>query len=94
MGRFANTVCTNPRDIERLERLVTALPGDTRVRITENDGQVITGTVVERPALQLFEDADGTEGFNAVVRIDDPAAPPWTAYLWLSDIRSVDHLAD
>lgn len=90
MGRHANTVCTTPEDIERIERLVAALPDDARVRITSVDGQVITGTVAERPALQLFQDARGNEGFNAVVRVDDPAAPPWTDYLWLSDIRSVD----
>lgn len=47
--------------------------------------------MVERPALQLFQNADGEEGFNAVVRIDDPVAPPWTAYVWLSDIREVEH---
>ncbi|TCO40238.1 DUF3247 family protein [Dokdonella fugitiva] len=62
--------------------------------VTGNDGQRITGTVVERPALQLFEDAAGNEGFNAVVRIDDPAAPPWTAHVWLSDIGDVDRLID
>lgn len=94
MGRFAATVCTSPGDIERLERLVTLLPSDARVRVTASNGQRITGTVVERPALQLFEDADGTEGFNAVVRIDDSVAPPWTAYVWLSDIVDVDQLVD
>ncbi|MGN6519893.1 MAG: DUF3247 family protein [Dokdonella sp.] len=91
MGRFAATVCTNPEDIDRLEHLVTLLPSDMRVRIIVHDGQSICGTVVERPALQLFQNADGEEGFNAVVRIDDPVAPPWTAYVWLSDIREVEH---
>lgn len=94
MGRFAATVFTRQPDIDRIERLVTALPSDAQVRIVENNGQVFTGTVIERPAVQLFEDAEGVQGFNAVVRIDDPSAPPWTAYLWLSDIRSVERLAD
>ncbi|MBA8883317.1 DUF3247 family protein [Dokdonella fugitiva] len=94
MGRFAATVCMRPEDIERLEHLVTLLPSDARVCVTGNDGQRITGTVVERPAPQLFEDAAGNEGFNAVVRIDDPAAPPWTAHVWLSDIGDVDRLID
>lgn len=92
MGRSAKTVCTHPREIDRLNRLITELPQGERVRVVENGGQMFSGTVVERPALQLFEDADGNEGFNAVLRLDDPSAPPWDADLWLSDILRVEPL--
>ena len=50
--------------------------------------------MVERPALQLFDDADGVQGFNAMLRLDDPSAPDGTTYLWLGDIRSIEHLID
>ncbi len=92
MGRFAAIVCTQQDDIARIERLVAELPGEVRVRVTMIDGRVLTGTVVERPALQLFEDSDGTEGFNAVLRIDCPVALPSSAQVWLSDIRAVERL--
>lgn len=92
MSRTAKTVCTHPREIRRITCLITELPSGGRVRIVERNGQVLTGTVVERPAMQVFEDGDGREGLNAVVRIDDPAAPPWDADLWLTDIRRVESL--
>lgn len=92
MSRTAKTVCTHPREIRRITRLITELPSGGRVRIVERNGQVLTGTVVERPAMQVFEDGDGREGLNAVVRIEDPAAPPWDADLWLTDIRRVESL--
>lgn len=90
MGRRAPAVFTAPDDIARIEDLVTQLPSQARVRVTMRSGHVIDGTVTERPATQLFEDDAGSEGFNAVVRLDDPASPPWTVYLWLSDIAQVE----
>lgn len=92
MGKYAKTVCTRQDDIDRMERLATELPGETRVRVAIATGQVLTGVVIERPAVQLFENADGVEGFNGVLRLDDPVAPPWSADVWLSDIRSVERL--
>ncbi|HZP67494.1 MAG TPA: DUF3247 family protein [Rudaea sp.] len=92
MGRHAQTVYTEPEDIARIECMVAELPSQARVRIVVRNGDVITGCVTERPALQLYEDPAGNEGFNAEVRIDDPAAPPWTVYLWLGDIARVERL--
>ena len=37
----------------------------------------------------LFRDADGQEGFNAVVRIDDRRRPQVAHYLWLDRIATV-----
>lgn len=92
MSRFAQVVCRRSEEIRRNTRLVTELPSCERVRVVERDGKEFTGTVVERPALQVFEDARGREGINALLRIDDPSAPPWSAELWLSDIRTVESL--
>lgn len=92
MSRTAKTVCTQPDEIDRITRLVTEMPTGEVVRIVERNGQIFTGTVVERPCVQLFEDGRGVEGINAVVRIDDPSAPPWSVELWLSDIEAVETL--
>lgn len=94
MGRTAAIVYTEQREIDRLEQLVTHLPGDVHVRITDAEGRKFEGTVVERPAPQLFENAEGDEGFNAMLRLDDPTATEGTRYLWLGDIRNVEHLID
>lgn len=92
MGRFAKTVCTHQADIDRIERLAALLPGTARVRLALDGGQVFTGTVVERPAVQLFEDADGNEGFNAIVRLDEVETPSCNADLWLSDVERIERV--
>ena len=45
-----------------------------------------------RVRLVVFRDADGHEGFNAVVRIDDSKRPNVVHYLWLDRIASVTPL--
>lgn len=90
MGRKAPEVLVAPTAIARIEALVAALPSQARVRVTMRGGRVVSGTVAERPAAQLFEDYDGAEGVNSVVRLDDPEAPTWTVYLWLSEIVRVE----
>ena len=92
MGRNAAKVYVEPGDVARIERLVAELPSLARVRVTLRNGEVLSGTVTERPALQLYEDAQGSEGFNAELRLDDPVAPPWQAYVWLGDIERVERL--
>ena len=92
MGRYAKRVVVDHDGIDRLTQLVTELPSQARVRIHLYDGTVYTGTVVERPALQQFSDADGVSGINAEVRLDDPAAPAWQVDVWLSDIDRIERL--
>jgi hypothetical protein len=92
MGRNASKVYVEPGDITRLEQLVTQLPSQAQVRVVLRNGDVFSGTVTERPALQLYENAEGAEGFNAELRLDDPRAPPWQAYVWLGDIERVERL--
>ena len=92
MTRTAARVFTEQRDIERIESLVVALPSQSRVRVTLRNGDVISGTVTERPATQVFEDPAGNQGINSVLRLDDPSAPVWQIDLWLSDIERVEQL--
>ena len=92
MGRNARQVYVDAAEVARLERLVTELPSQAQVRVTLRSGDSVCGTVTERPALQLYEDARGVEGFNGELRLDDPVAPPWEAYVWLGDIVRVERL--
>lgn len=92
MGRNARQVYVDATEVARLEHLVTELPSQAQVRVILRNGDAVSGTVTERPALQLYEDARGIEGFNGELRLDDPRAPPWQAYVWLGDIERVERL--
>ncbi|CAN7479661.1 DUF3247 family protein [Pseudoxanthomonas sp. LjRoot143] len=83
---------TQQADIARLEAMILQLPDEAVVRLDLNDGGSITGTVAVRPAVQVFRDTDGHEGFNAVVRIDDRHRPQVAHYLWLDRIVTVTAL--
>jgi hypothetical protein len=83
---------TQQDDIARMEAMIQQLPDEAVVRLDLNDGGSITGTVSVRPAVQLFRDADGQEGFNAVVRIDDRRRPQVAHYLWLDRIAAITAL--
>lgn len=80
---------TRQDDIARIEALIAQLPDEARVELRLTDGRRLTGTVSVRPSVQVFRDADGVEGFNAVVRLDDPVDPAKTHYLWIDRIASV-----
>lgn len=73
MGRTANRVHTEPAEIARIEGLIAELPNGAHVALDLDDGRHVSGIVAARPIPQLFFDADGTEGTNAVVRLEDPA---------------------
>lgn len=83
---------TQQADIARLEAMIQQLPDEAVVRLDLNDGGNITGTVAVRPTVQVFRGADGEEGFNAVVRIDDRERPQVVHYLWLDRIAAVTAL--
>ena len=90
MSGSANNPTGESADAARIEDLVVQLPSQARVRITMRNGDVFTGTVTERPATQLIRSGVVDESINAMVRLDDPTAPPWNVYLWLSDIERVE----
>ena len=90
MNASANNPSGDYADAARIEDLVMQLPSQARVRITMRNGDVFTGTVTERPATQLVRSGVAEASINAIVRLDDPSAPPWNVYLWLSDIDRVE----
>ncbi|GAB3340994.1 DUF3247 family protein [Marilutibacter aestuarii] len=71
MGRFAERIHTDRADIDRLEAHLLELPNDARVALRLDDGSELVGTVAARASLQLFEDRDGNEGMNAILRLED-----------------------
>lgn len=92
MGRLAEHVYTDPGRIRDLEALVEELPANGHVVLLLNDGRSYDGVVCARPSVQMFRDSDENEGVNAVVRLERPDAPDWNCYVWLGDIRRVEHL--
>lgn len=71
--RIAPRVYTEQADIDRLQAMIFELPNDRRVELTLVDGRVFTGIVSARPMTTQFFDADGREGTNGVVRLEQPA---------------------
>ena len=97
MTRNANRVHRDPATIARLEALIADLSNGARVELTLDDGSQLRGIVAARPILQLFYGPDGSEGSNAVVRLeplgDDPfdvSVPPRD--LWLDTITGIRDL--
>jgi len=56
------------------------------------DGTIVTGVVAVRPSVQIFRDAEGREGTNAHVRIDDQEQPERWQYIWLDQIETLTRL--
>ena len=71
--RIAPRDNTEQADIDRLQALIPQLANDRRVELTLADGRVFTGIVAARPMTMQFFDADGREGTNGVVRLEQPA---------------------
>lgn len=92
METLAPHLYTNAADITLIEQRAHDLVSGARIRITLHDGNLVEGVVAELPVVQQFRDAQGNEGMNGVVRLEDPDVPLWSVYLWLSDIHSVERL--
>lgn len=71
--RTAPRVYTRQVDIDRLQSMIFALPNDRHVQLTLDDGRVLTGIVAGRPMTMQFFDAEGREGTNGTVRLEQPA---------------------
>lgn len=89
MKEVPPNVYTKQEDIDRLEARIGELPDEAVVRLQLLDGQQVEGVVSVRPSVQVFRTAEGVEGFNAVVRIDDLHDPARAYYLWLDQIGEI-----
>lgn len=96
MGRIADHVHTDPAEIARIKALIAALPNGAHVALILDDGHEVDGIVAARPVAQLFYNRDGTEGTNAVLRLEDraldkPEQAGWRD-LWVDRIVSLRRL--
>ncbi|WP_162823803.1 DUF3247 family protein [Lysobacter sp. TY2-98] len=94
--RIAPRVYTAQPDIDRLQAIALELPNDEHVQVTLDDGRVFTGIVAARPITQQFYDANGDEGTNGAVRLEQsalehPEDARWVD-LYLDQIVEVRHL--
>lgn len=89
MGRQAERVYTEQRDIARIESWAQQLQDEAMVAVELADGRRVEGVVTARPTVQVFQDARGREGLNALVRIDDARDPAQAHYLWLDRIVGI-----
>lgn len=92
MGQIAERVHTDPRMIELLEERAFALKDEAVVEMELDDGRRIRGVVVALPTIQVFRDAEGNEGHNALVRLDDAYDPRREHYVWLDRVVSITQL--
>jgi len=70
MSRTAPRIHVEQADIERLKALQLALDAELVVELHMRGGATLVGTLVDRPTVQQFRDAQGNEGTNGQVRID------------------------
>jgi uncharacterized protein DUF3247 len=92
MSQIAEQVYTEQRDIARIESWAEQLQDEAVVAIELSDGGRVEGVVTVRPTIQVFRDAGGREGLNAVVRIDDASDPGRAHYLWLDRIVDIQRI--
>jgi len=79
--------------IERMAALCSHLDEEERVSVALDDGSQVTGVVLAKPSLQTFLDADGNEGLNAVVKLDDVDGSGRARSYWLDTVVDVRHCA-
>ena len=92
MSRIAPTVHTDPARIAALEALLPLLPDLARVQLQLSDGRRLLGTVAVRPTVQQYRNADGGEGTNGQLRLDDLDDPTHQHEVWLDSIVEVREL--
>ncbi len=92
MTRIAPRVHTDQATIVRMEALARQLAEAECVRLTLADGTTLRGLVSAVPSIQVFLDADGTEGSNALVRIEESDGMGRLRDVWLDQVSDVVHL--
>lgn len=83
---------TSREDLDAMDQRILALPDEAVVRVSLVGGACIEGVVAARPTMEAFRDAEGIEGHNALLRLDDLAAPEVPHYLWVGDITAIERL--
>ncbi|KLJ01977.1 DUF3247 family protein [Luteimonas sp. FCS-9] len=79
-------------ELDALERSIRLLDDEAIVQVTIADGTQVEGVVSARPALEVFRTADGAEGHNALLRLDDLEDPAVPHYVWVGEITAIDRI--
>lgn len=90
MSREAPRVHVDAAAIARLEGIAAQLLQDRRVEVRLEDGSTLRGIVTMTPTVQSFFGPDGTEGLNAVARIERESGG--NGYLWVDQVTHVERL--
>lgn len=89
MTKIVDRVHTDQHEIARIESLIARLDDESIVELTLDDGRRLTGLVTVRPTIQTLRDADGREGVNSLLRLDDPQQPGQSQHVWLDQVVDI-----
>ena len=92
MSHTPPRIHTERADLDRIEERIRILHDEAHVRVTLDSGARIEGIVAVRPTVETFRDAAGDEGHNALLRLDDLAAPDVPHFIWVGDIETVERI--
>lgn len=92
MTAIAERVHTRQDEIALIESRIVELPDEAIVEITLDDGRKLKGLVTTRPTIQTFRDAEGREGVNALLRLDDLEQPGHSHQVWLDQVSEIFHM--
>jgi hypothetical protein len=92
MAAIAERVHARQDEIALIESRIVELPDEAIVEITLDDGRKLKGLVTARPTIQTFRDAEGREGVNALLRLDDLERPGHSHQLWLDRVSGIFHM--
>ncbi|MGH8025295.1 MAG: DUF3247 family protein [Pseudoxanthomonas sp.] len=89
MAQIAERVHTDQREIALIESRIVELNDASAVELSLSDGRKLQGVVTVRPSVQTFRDAEGREGINALLRLDDLHRPGKTHHVWLDQVTGI-----
>lgn len=92
MAAIAERVHTRQDEIALIESRIAELPDEAIVELTLDDGRKLKGLVTVRPTIQTFRDAEGREGVNALLRLDDLERAGHSHHVWLDQVREIFHI--
>ncbi len=89
MTQIAERVHTDQAQIALIESRIMELNDAVTVELSLSDGRKLKGVVTVRPSVQTFRDAEGKEGINALLRLDDLQQPGKTHHVWLDQVTGI-----
>lgn len=92
MGCFVIKIFMQLVDIVCLEYWVIELVVNVCVCVYCGYMVLQEGVVMVMFMVQVFQDGDGNEGFNGIVRFESVQCLDWDGVIWLGDIIGIEYL--